>query len=75
MRSPHRTETSWKISGSSLEAEVQGENWLVALGYALEADGNLSSVQQIACERLVNGSVIVNDIQNRRRYRVQQSEE
>lgn len=64
-------ETCWKISGSTLEAEVRAENWLVALGLALEENGSLPSVHQIACERLENGSIIVNDIQNRRRYRVQ----
>lgn len=71
MRTAHGPETRWLISGSTLQAEVRAENWLVALGYALEQNGTLPSIHQMACERLENGSIIVNDLQNRRRYRVQ----
>lgn len=40
---------------------VEAENWLVALGHALEAEGGIAAIERLGCEVLKNGSVIVRD--------------
>lgn len=41
--------------------DVEAENWIVALGRALEADGGIAGIGRLGCEVLGNGSVIVRD--------------
>ena len=40
---------------------VEADNWLIALGHALEADGGILGIERLGCEVLKNGSVIVRD--------------
>lgn len=67
-------ESCWLISGRTLSVTVRAENWLVALGYALEAHADMPDPDRLACEKLGNGSFIVNDLCNGRRYHVQPTE-
>ena len=51
--------------------EVAAPNWLVALGLALHEQGACDELlARAACERLPNGTVVVNDLARRERYAV-----
>ncbi len=49
--------------------EVQGDNWLIALGRSVGADA--SSMSRLACEVLANGTVIARDLSIGRTWVVQ----
>lgn len=54
---------TWEISARTLPTVVvQAPNWLCAVGLALERLGVAGGMERVACERLQNGAVIVNDI-------------
>ena len=50
---------------------VTATDWMSALGAALHRIGQIGGIDRMACERMANGDVIVNDLTNRRRYVVQ----
>ena len=53
----------WEVSARVLPATIVGApNWMVAAGLVLEQHGNVAGMRMVACERLANGQVIVNDI-------------
>jgi len=53
----------WEISARTLPTViVQAPNWMAAVGTALERLGRIGGMQRVACERLSNGAIIVNDI-------------
>ena len=62
----------FRVSGQHLPPlTVTATDWMSALGAALNRIGQLGSISRMACERMSNGDVIVNDLTNRRRYVVQ----
>lgn len=44
--------------------EVEAPNWMVALGQGLAMLGDTQSPDRLACERLMNGTVLVRDVRN-----------
>lgn len=66
-------QTTWSVTAKGLASvEVQGRNWLVALGRGLEELGRVPALQRLACEVLPNGTVIARDIATGTGYVVQQ---
>lgn len=64
---------TWSVTARGLASvEVQGRNWIVALGRGLEELGRVSALQRLACEVLPNGTVIARDIATGTGYVVQQ---
>lgn len=54
---------SFSVSARGLNAvQVDGQNWIEALGLGLAALGRDGNVQRLACEVLQNGTVIARDI-------------
>jgi len=51
--------------------QVQGRNWIVALGRGLDALGSALDISRLACEVLPNGKVIARDIATGTGYIVQ----
>lgn len=51
--------------------EVEGDNWLQALGAALAELGADACIARLAAETLPNGTVIANDMERGARYVVQ----
>jgi hypothetical protein len=51
--------------------EVDGGNWLVALGLGLDALGVVASIDRLACEVLPGGTVIIRDVRTGERFVVQ----
>jgi hypothetical protein len=63
---------TWSVTARGLASvEVQGRNWIVALGRGLEELGRVSALQRLACEVLPNGTVIARDIATGTGYIVQ----
>lgn len=53
----------WEVSARALPATtVRAPNWMVAMGLVLEQHGGVARMSMVACERLANGQIIVNDI-------------
>jgi hypothetical protein len=64
---------TWSVTARGLASvEVQGRNWIVALGRGLEELGRVGALQRLACEVLPNGTVIARDIATGTGYVVQQ---
>lgn len=53
------------------QIEVAGGNWLVAVGLGLDALGVVASIDRLACEVLLGGTVIVRDVRAGARFVVQ----
>src|SRR5688572_14105974 len=63
---------SWSVTARGLAAvEVQGRNWIVALGRGLDELGRADELLRLACEVLPNGTVIARDITSGTGYVVQ----
>ena len=63
----------WHISSQHLAPIILlSTDWLSALGAALHQLGQIRGIRRMACEQMPNGSIIVNDLTNRRRYVIQQ---
>jgi len=63
---------SWSVTARGLAAvQVQGRNWIVALGRGLEQLGKAEGLARLACEVLPNGTVIARDIATGTGYIVQ----
>lgn len=63
---------SWSVTARGLAAvQVQGRNWIVALGRGLEELGRVPDLTRLACEVLPNGTVIARDIATGTGYVVQ----
>lgn len=63
---------SWSVTARGLAAvEVQGRNWIVALGRGLDELGRADALMRLACEVLPNGTVIARDITSGTGYVVQ----
>ncbi len=63
---------SWSVTARGLASvQVQGRNWIVALGRGLEELGRAADVSRLACEVLPNGTVIARDIASGTGYVVQ----
>ena len=57
------TEQHWEISARTLPTiVVEAPNWMIAVGLAMERLGVLGGMERVACERLPNGQIIINDI-------------
>ncbi|GDX80596.1 hypothetical protein LBMAG42_24070 [Deltaproteobacteria bacterium] len=52
---------SSRIRGS---VDIEAANWLIALGEGLAALGEPTSPDRLACERLMNGTVLVRDVRS-----------
>jgi GAF domain-containing protein len=64
---------SFSVSARGLASvQVQGANWIQALGCGLEQLGRAAEVARLACEVLPNGTVIARDITSGTGYIVQQ---
>lgn len=64
---------TWSVTARGLASvEVNGRNWIVALGRGLEELGRVGALQRLACEVLPNGTVIARDIATGTGYVVQQ---
>lgn len=62
----------YQVSTHSGEhVEVDGGNWLVALGLGLDSLGVVSSIDRLACEVLPGNTVIVRDVRTGERFVVQ----
>ncbi len=59
---------SSRIRGS---VDVEAANWLIALGEGLVALGEPTSPDRLACERLMNGTVLVRDVRTGAGFAVQ----
>lgn len=59
---------SSRIHGS---VDVEAANWLVAMGLGLDHLGVGASPDRLACERLLNGTVLVRDVRSGEGYSVQ----
>ncbi|MCA9490319.1 MAG: GAF domain-containing protein [Myxococcales bacterium] len=67
---------SWSVTARGLAAvQVQGRNWIVALGRGLEELGRVPDLTRLACEVLPNGTVIARDIATGTGYVVMGMEE
>jgi hypothetical protein len=56
------TQQTWEVSRPGHEATlVVAPNWVVALGEAMGQSGRIADVTRLACERLMNGTIIVTD--------------
>jgi GAF domain-containing protein len=63
---------SWSVTARGLAGvEVQGRNWIVALGRGLDELGQVDALMRLACEVLPNGTVIARDITSGTGYVVQ----
>lgn len=63
---------SWTVTARGLASvQVEGSNWLVALGHGLEAMERVGDLSRLACEVLPNGTVIARDIASGTGYVVQ----
>jgi len=66
-----QTQPSWEIRSLRQPiVVVDAPNWLAALGMALAELGCDDGMERIACERLPNGQIIVNDLSHQERYTV-----
>ncbi len=64
---------SFSVSARGLASvQVQGNNWIQALGLGLQQMGRADEVQRLACEVLQNGTVIARDITSGTGFIVQQ---
>ncbi|MBX2801739.1 MAG: GAF domain-containing protein [Myxococcales bacterium] len=64
--------TSWSVTARGRAGvQVQGRNWLVALGRGLEEMGCAADVSRLAAEVLPNGTVIARDIASGAHFVVQ----
>lgn len=64
---------SFSVSARGLSAvQVEGQNWIQALGVGLAELGRDSDVQRLACEVLQNGTVIARDISSGTGFIVQE---
>jgi hypothetical protein len=62
----------YKVVPAGAEAlEVEGDNWIIALGVALEQVGAATRMSRLACETLPNGTVIAKDLRGSGRFVVQ----
>lgn len=67
---------SFSVSARGLAAvQVQGNNWIQALGLGLAEMGRADEIQRLACEVLQNGTVIARDITTGTGFIVQQVHE
>ena len=67
---------SFSVSARGLAAvQVQGNNWIQALGLGLAEMGRADAIQRLACEVLQNGTVIARDITTGTGFIVQQLQE
>lgn len=63
---------TWSVTARGLASvQVQGRNWIVALGRGLEELGKVEQLARLACEVLPNGTVIARDIASGTGYIVQ----
>ncbi|MFT4978268.1 MAG: hypothetical protein ACI8S6_004176 [Myxococcota bacterium] len=60
--------------GGEAPVEVEAPNWLVALGIGLDALGEVTSIDRLACEVLANGKVIARDVRTGTGFIVQLAE-
>lgn len=59
----HHEGALWEISARTLPTiVVRAPNWMCAIGLAMQRLGVAGGMERVACERLQNGIVIVNDI-------------
>jgi len=73
-RAPERNTYEIAVEGD-LVLRLQGANWMIALGSALESLGWVHDIDRMAMERLPNGTVLVSDMTNRVRYTIRRFEE
>ena len=63
---------SWTVTARGLASvQVEGTNWIVALGRGLDELGRADELSRLACEVLPNGTVIARDIASGTGYIVQ----
>ena len=63
----------FRISSQHLSPIIlAATDWMSAFGAALHQLGRVGGIQRMACERMSNGNIIVNDMTNRRRYVIQE---
>jgi hypothetical protein len=63
---------TWSVTARGLASvQVQGRNWIVALGRGLHELGRVDELSRLACEVLPNGTVIARDIATGTGYVVQ----
>lgn len=63
---------SWTVTARGLASvQVEGSNWIVALGRGLEELDRVGDLSRLACEVLPNGTVIARDIASGTGYVVQ----
>jgi GAF domain-containing protein len=63
-----RFRISSRVHGS---VDIEGSNWLVALGEGLAAFGIQGALDRIACEALPNGQILVRDVRTGQAFAVQ----
>ena len=72
MSTPPRLRALWRVSSPyTAPVTIRATDWISALGAALYQLGRTDQIERMACERLPNGEVIVNDLTLERRYVVQ----
>jgi hypothetical protein len=52
----------WRVAMGAEEWEVEAENWLAALGWALERAGELPRLRRLAIDVRPDGRVVVLDV-------------
>jgi hypothetical protein len=58
-------------SGTAGQVDVEAPNWMVALGEGLVRLGDTQSPDRLACERLMNGTILVRDVRSGHGFVVQ----
>ncbi|MFT5680462.1 MAG: hypothetical protein ACI8RZ_001368 [Myxococcota bacterium] len=63
----------WRVSSPyTAPVTLRATDWITALGSALHQLGRADRIDSMACERLSNGDLIINDLTHECRYIVQQ---
>ncbi len=64
--------TLWRVSSpDTAPVTLRATDWISALGGALHQLGRSQHINRMACERLLNGDLIINDLTHDSRYVVQ----
>ena len=72
MSTPSRMKALWRVSSPhTAPVTLRATDWISALGAALHQLGWLEQINRMACERLPNGDLIINDLTHDSRYIVQ----
>lgn len=61
----------WEVSARTLPTVVvTAPNWMAAIGMAMDIHGLSDGMERVACERLRNGTIIINDLSSGRRITI-----